>query len=76
MDEPVARVTHETTTNGDAQSLAIANLQYGVAVLAWLHAEQDQKIARMALAISAIMAQMAQPQVQQTILNQLLGGQQ
>ena len=76
MDEPVARVTHETTTNGDMQALAIANLQQAVATLAWLHAEQDQKIARMALAISAIMAQMAQPQVQQTILNQLLGGQQ
>jgi len=30
----------------------------------------------MAMALSAIMAQMAQPQVQQTILGQLMGGQQ
>jgi uncharacterized coiled-coil protein SlyX len=37
--------------------------------------EQDQQIQRLALGMAGILAQMAQPQVQQTIVEQLLHGQ-
>jgi hypothetical protein len=42
-------------------------------LLIWLHAEQAQQVQRLAIALSGLLMQSAQPQIQQTILSQLLG---
>ncbi|HVQ84594.1 MAG TPA: hypothetical protein VMS84_07445 [Mycobacterium sp.] len=64
---------HPTTRNGTASAAKIAELEGQVALLNWCVAEQRQQIIRMGMTLAAMLAQQMQPQMQQTVLNQLLG---
>jgi hypothetical protein len=64
-----------TAGNGTQATADIELLQQQVVLLAWLHTEQAMQVQRLAVALAGILAQMAQPQMQQNIINQLLGTQ-
>jgi len=71
--QPRARTT-KAIGNGSVDTLKIDELDHKVACLIWLHAEQHQRLMNMANAVALLLTQAAQPQVQQSILGQLLGG--
>ena len=58
------------TANGAVAELTV---EQKIDLLAWLHAEQGQKIAKTAALVATLMAQQMQPQVQQAILQRLMG---
>ena len=61
--------------NGSQTELQLTGLETKVDLLIWLHAEQAQQVQRLAVALAGVLAQMAQPQIQQNIVNGLLGPQ-
>jgi hypothetical protein len=60
--------------NGAVKSLDQLTVEEKIDFLTWLHAEQDNRIQRLALAMAGLLAQAYQPQMQKQIVDQLLGG--
>lgn len=60
-------------TNGTAPEMVELTAEQKLDTLIWLHAELVCKVDRVAGALSAMLAQQMQPQVQQAILQRLLG---
>jgi hypothetical protein len=56
-----------------APEAAELTLEQKVDALIWLHVEAHDQVIRLAMAVSSLLAQAAQPQMQQGILSQLLG---
>lgn len=67
--------TQRATTNGAAtvHGVNTPTLEEKVDTLIWLHTELAMRYLSLATALAGILAQQAQPQVQQAILAQLLG---
>jgi hypothetical protein len=64
---------HPTTRNGSTAAAKVAHLEEQVVLLQWCVAEQKQQIMRLGAALAALLTQQMQPQMQQTLLSQLLG---
>jgi hypothetical protein len=61
-----------TTTNGTKDALRIAELEGELQLMAWLLAENQHRVLRLAASVAALLAQQMQPQVQDNIMQQLL----
>jgi hypothetical protein len=77
-------MTTTQTKNGSAQTRTVAHspqefeakiaeLEAKIAFLDWMREEQRQQIQRLAVTLASVLAQMAQPQIQQNIVANLLG---
>jgi hypothetical protein len=62
-----------TTRNSSAERAELAELQARVDLLDWLQAEQQHRTMNLASALAVLLTQASQPQVQQSILDQLMG---
>lgn len=69
----MSQSTDAASSNGSEEAVSLEALQKQVTLLAWLHAEQAGQVQRLAMTIAALLAQAAQPTMQQQILNGLLG---
>ena len=53
----------------------IADLEWGMQAMIWLHTEKAQQLERLALAVAGLLAQQIQPHLQEVIKQQLTGQQ-
>ena len=53
--------------------IKIKNLEDKIAFLDWMREEQRLQIQRLAMSLASVLAQLAQPQIQQNIVANLLG---